>query len=233
MAQKSNLKRNIGIAVGSIIVIFVAVIGAIYLMGGGITISVEPPLDFQMSISSSSGTVLQGESQSISVYVTYVSGKYDNVALSGNVGSSGIQCSFDPATSTPDFTSKLTMSVPSSTPTEVYSIVVTAQSSNVTRTAAYTMSVLSAQVVVTGKVTTVGLGTHPTQIQFVDSQTGVTYTGSMSEDGAYYITLQNQHSYNVVCYWSGLLGISGTFEGGSLYVNAPVGYTTMSKDFSG
>lgn len=232
MAQnKSNLKRNIGIVVGLIIVLIVAVIAGIYLMGGSIIVNPEKPLDFQMSISSTSGTVLQGSNKSISVSLTYLSGKHDNVALSGDASSSGIQFIFNPATSSPGFTSTLTMNVPASTPTKVYSLVLTANCGSVTRTAAYTMSVLSAKVTVSGTVTTTGFGTSPTQIQFTDAQTSVTYTGTMSGH-TYSISLQNQHTYNVVLYWQGLLGSSGTVHRDGLNVNAPVGSNTMTQDYT-
>ena len=233
MAQKNlKLKRNIGIAIGLIIVLIVAAATSVYLMGGG-SISINlTPIDFSISISSSSGTVIQGNSIQSSVFIKYLGGSNVNVALSGDAGSSGIQCSLDPATKIPDFTSTLTMSVPDSTPTKTYSVIVTATGGGTTHTVSYTVSVLSAQVYVSGTVTTTGFATHPTQIQFVDQQTGLTYTGSMPGD-SYSLTLQNQHTYNVVCYWGGLLGSSGTFNGGSLYVNVGVGYTSMSQDFSG
>lgn len=92
----------------------------------------------------------------------------------------------------------------------------------------YSISVLSAQVFVSGSVVTTGLGTHPTEIQFVDQQTAITYTGSLSGT-SYSITLQNQHTYTVTVHWAGLLFSSGTYNGGSLSVYAPVGYTSMSQ----
>lgn len=231
LKKNPKLKRNIAIAIGLIIVLIVAVSVGVYLMGGG-SIGVNlTPIDFNMSISSSSGTVVQGGSIQTSVAINYISGSKVNVEVVGDAGSSGIHCNLDPITKIPDFTSTLTMDVPESTPTDTYSVIVTATGSGTTHTVAYTLSVLSANVYVSGTVTTTGLGTQPTQVQFVDKQTGITYTASMSGD-SYSITLKNQHTYNVVCYWSGFLGSSGTFSGGSLYVNAGVGSTSMTKSFS-
>ena len=233
MAQKNpKLKRNIGIAIGLIIVLILAVATTVYLMGGGSIGITLTPIDFSMSISDSSGTVIQGNRIQTSVSIKYLAGSKVNVALIGDAGSSGIHCNLDPITKIPDFTSTLTMDVPDSTPTNTYSVIVTATGGGTTHSVSYTVSVLSANVYVSGTVTTTGFGTHPTQIQFVDQQTGITYTGSMSGN-SYSITLKNQHTYNVVCYWGGFLGSSGTFSGGSLYVNAGVGSTSMSKDFSG
>ena len=49
-------------------------------------------------------------------------GKAENITSGSNVGSSGIVCSYDPATDTSDFTSLLTINVPDSTPTGNYII---------------------------------------------------------------------------------------------------------------
>jgi len=244
----SHKNRNIGIAVVAILVLIIALVAGLYFGGvwNGSTVPnptststptpaptpTPIPFDFGISLSQIRGTVLQGESIQASVYITWTSGNPQTVTLSGDGGSSGIQCSFNPSANTPDFTSTLTMSVPALTPTNAYSVTVTATGGGVTHATSYTVSVLSAKVYVSGTVTTKGLGTSPTQIQFVDTQTGLTYTGSMS-GSSYSITLQNKHTYNVVCYWKGLLGSSGTFSGGTLYVNVGVGVTSMTQDFSG
>jgi len=87
---------------------------------------------------------------------------------------------------------------------------------------------------VTGTVTSTGIGTHPTQIQFVNTATSLTYTATVNTDNGFYtISLPNQQSYNVICRWQGLLGSSGTFDGGTLYVNSGVGVTSITKDYSG
>ena len=236
MSQKNpHSNRNIGIAVLVIIVIVLVIVGGVYLSGQGknniLNPSPKTPFNFGLSISSSSGTVLQGSSIETSVTVTYYSGDSMSVAMSGDSGSSGIQCSFSPSASSPSFTSVLTMTVPDSTPTKAYSVIVTATGGGVTRTVSYTITVLSVRVLVSGTVTTTGFGTHPTQVQFVDTQTGLTYTASMSGN-SYSITLQNQHTYSVVVYWQGLLGSSGTFKR-IMVVNVGVGSTTMSQNFSG
>jgi hypothetical protein len=129
--------------------------------------------------------------------------------------------------------STLTISVSTSVPTNPYSVTVTSTADNgKTYSTSYTLSVLSAKIQVSGTVTTTGIGTSPSQIQFIDQQTGLTYTGTMS-GSSYSITLQNEHTYTVTVSWKGLLYSTGTYNGGSLYVWAPVGYTSMSRDYSG
>jgi hypothetical protein len=124
------------------------------------------------------------------------------------------------------------MSVPSYTTSQAYSVTITASGGGKTYSTSYTISVLSAKVSVSGNVETTGIGTNPTRVEFVDTQTGVTYTATLS--GNYYsITLDNQHSYAVTVSWDGLLWNNGTYEGGTISVNAPVGQTSMSKNFSG
>lgn len=224
-----NKIRNIVIAVVVIAVILIGSFTALIVLNP--SASLFTPFDFSVSTSDSSGYVIQGNSIQTIVYVNKISGN-GQVTLSADSGSSGIQCSFSPSTSSPDFSSTLTMTVPSYTSTNPYSVTITATSGGTTHSTAYTVSVLSAKVSVSGTVTTTGIGTSPSRIDFVDTQTGLTYTASMS--GSYYtISLDNQHTYSVTVYWTGLLWSDGSFSGGNLYVNAPVGYTSMSQDYSG
>jgi len=235
MTQPSNkppnkLYRNIAIAVIAILVLIAASVAALYLSGNSVRIG--NPFDFGISTSDSSGTVMQGNSIQTTVNINRISGNPQSVTLSADSGSSGINWNFNPSSNTADFSSTLTLSVPDSTPTSAYSVTITATSGGVSHSTSYSISVLSAKVYVSGTVKTTGLGTHPTQIQFADQQTGLTYTGSLSGT-SYSVSLQNEHTYTVTVSWAGLLWSSGTYNGGSLYVYAPVGYTTQTADYSG
>jgi hypothetical protein len=64
----------------------------------------------------------------------------------------------------------LEMRIPNYVPTASYSIMVTATGGGVTRSCVYTLSVLAAQVTVSGKITTVGIRAHPTGIMFVSKR---------------------------------------------------------------
>jgi len=90
---------------------------------------------------------------------------------------------------------------------------------------------------VSGTVTTTGWEIPPTQIQFTNTATGLTYTAV--QNGSYTISLPNLQSYNVICTWGGLafnssgIAISGIqMVPGTLKVNAGVGVTSMTQDFS-
>lgn len=233
--SSSHSNRKIGIAALAVVVVAV-VIAAVLLLGssGGFFNIFPTPVPFNFSLAAypNSGTVMQGQGIQTSVSISVTSGSSENVVLSASGGPDGVTYSFNPTTGTPDFESALTISVPESVPTNPYSFVITATAGDFTQSVSYALSVLSAKVAVSGTVTTVGLGTHPTEIKFVDVDSGVTYTASMSGN-SYYITLQNQHTYNVVCTWAGLLWSTGTFSGGKMTVYAGVGSTSMNQDFSG
>ena len=130
--------RNAGIGVGVVIVlvvavIAVAVIAGIYLLRGSLDTNPEPPMNFYMGISPNSGKVTQGSSTMIEIDTTYVSGKHDGVTLSGDSGSSGIQFSFDSTINQPSSKTRLTINVPASTPTDVYSLKITANCGSLNR----------------------------------------------------------------------------------------------------
>jgi hypothetical protein len=78
-------------------------------------------------------------------------------------------------------------------------------------------------VTVSGSVSTVGAGTSPYQIQFVDYATGVGYTTAVTS-GSYSISLTNLRTYNVVVYWTGALGSSGSCSGGTLDLQSSTTY---------
>jgi hypothetical protein len=222
--------RNIGIAV---VLVIALVIGILYA-GGVFTSGHSPmnPFDFTLDISPTGGTVIQGQNIQTSVSLSLSKGSPEQVTLSASGGPSGATYDFSPSIGSPDFTSTLTITIPNSVPTDAYTVTVTASGGGKTYSNTYTISVLSARTTVSGTVTTTGLGANPTSIQFISKETGLTYTGSMSGN-SYSISLPNQQAYSVICSWQGFLGNTGTFDGGTLTVNAGVGTTTMTQNFAG
>lgn len=235
--------KTIGIVVAVIAVLIIALVAGLYLSGiwhtnanpnsnpspsvstpTPIPTPTPTPFDYHLDVSPTSGTVQQGNRIQTTVTITYVQGSSsENVALSASGGPDGTTYSFDNTSYNIGAigylfaSSTLTINVPASAPTNPYSVTVTSIADNGKQySMGYTVSVLSAKIQVSGSINTVGLGTHPTQVQFVDQQTGLTYTGYLSGN-SYSISLQNQHTYNIVGYYGGLLGISGTFNGGSIY----------------
>jgi hypothetical protein len=82
-------------------------------------------------------------------------------------------------------------------------------------------------VTVSGSVSTVGAGTSPYKIEFDDIGTSVGYSTTVSS-GAYSISLTNLKTYNVVVYWTGILGSSGTCSGGTLNLQSSSGIWNTS-----
>ncbi len=74
---------------------------------------------------------------------------------------------------------------------------------------------------VSGSITTVGAGTHPIRVDFTNPS-GVVSSATVV-NGQYSLTLANNQDYSVTVEWSGILGVTGSCNGGSLNlnVNAP------------
>lgn len=89
----------------------------------------------------------------------------------------------------------------------------------------------NSQITVAGSVQTVGLGTSPTGISFTSSQNGQASTTSVV-GGSYSVYLPNDASYSVQVSWSGLLGVTGTCNAGTLSVQASAGTSTQSQNWS-
>jgi len=221
------------LAIVAIVVIVGAIIGLYvggYFTGG--TSPFGPPFDFTLRVNPDSGTVLQGKPLTATVSVSLSGGSGKEVALSASGGPTGATYAFSPQIGVPPYTSTLMMTIPESVPTAAYSLTVTATGGGVTRSSTFTLSVLSAKVTVSGKITTTGIGTSPTGIMFVSGDTGETFTAP-AVGNSYSITLPNQQTYRVTVSWSGLLGVRGTFDAGTLKVNVGVGTTTMTQNFAG
>ena len=238
--KKPHLTRNIGIAVFLIMVLIVAVGATIYSMR-----PMRPTVpEFNLSLSSSNGTVIQGSIMQISVAIFNFSGRPENVSLSGNVNSSGINCNFEPVTGTPNFISTLTIIVQNSTSTNYYSLNVTATNGEKTHTASYSIAVLSTKVLVTGKVyvgqpTTALFSVYPITIQFSDTSTGTLYSSTINDSDSYSVSLDNEHTYNVTYTYQVIpLGwfeppYTGEARIGSATIFAGVGNATQIQNFAG
>jgi hypothetical protein len=239
--RKAHLNRNIGIAAFLTTVLIVSVGATIYF-----THPKRPAIpEFSLSLSSSNGTVMQGSSIQTSVSIFNFSDGAEKVSLSGNTGSSGIECNFDPSTDANSFTSNLTIDAPSSTPTNNYLLNVTATNGEVTHEASYNISVLSAKVSVTGELTwahpTSDFSVNPIRIQFSDTSTGASYLATVSEadTSTYSLSLDNEHTYNVTFYYNVVLWAISPIEPaysaeaslGFVTVYAPAGNITEILNF--
>jgi hypothetical protein len=127
-------------------------------VGGGVTRTTQFTLtvitfDFSMSSSSNIGLV-QGGSGSDTISVSLLGGPSQSttaVDLSCSGLPSGAQCGFVPSSSSPTFTSTLTVSTMVSTPTGAYTVTVTGTGGGLTRTTHFMLTV-SAQGTVGGSL---------------------------------------------------------------------------------
>jgi hypothetical protein len=72
-------------------------------------------------------------------------------------------------------------------------------------------------VLVSGTVSTLGIGTHPIRIDFA-SPSGQVYSAQVN-NGQYSISLPNNQDYSVTVTGAGALGYTGSCSGGSLNLN--------------
>jgi hypothetical protein len=79
----------------------------------------------------------------------------------------------------------------------------------------------SSGITMSGNVNTVGYGTHPVSITFVESS-GQRFGSSVSDYGYYELQLPNgNHSYSIEVGWQGKMGSAGTCNAGSLGYTIP------------
>ncbi len=97
---------------------------------------------FTISISPSSSIIVSGGSGSTTITVTLVEGSAETVFLSALETPSGFSVSFNPSSGVPTFTSTITVTVSSSTPTGIYKIVIIGSSGDLSETVVYTLTVV-------------------------------------------------------------------------------------------
>jgi hypothetical protein len=251
MTQTSTKRRNIIIASIVIVVLVISSICALIEFNQLTTTRIN------LSLSTNQTNVIQGSNSQIQVEVTSI-GKAENITLSSNVGLNSINCTFEPTTGKSNFTSTLTMNVPDSTPTGNYPVTIIASSDGQAVNASSVLSVLSANVTVSGKAASGNAQIYNNSgylhlvvgvssligIQFTDIQTGTktsfsfSFTPPLSSTnaiGVYSVTLMNEHTYNVTIsyYWGPSFSNVSQFTDdiSNFTVYAPDGETAISKDF--
>ena len=109
------------------------------------TTSTPPPTpDFIISVSPSSGSVVQGGSVTTTVSLSPTGGFADTVSLSVSGLPSGATASFSPSSGTPSFSSTLTISTTAGTPVGTHTVTVTGTGGGKTHSATYTLTVTAA-----------------------------------------------------------------------------------------
>lgn len=200
--------------------------------------STVAPYDFKIS-AGDSVRVLQGGAFSRQIDLTTTSGDQQNVnsrdiAFTGDSGSSGIQFDFDmiaiwiSGSQQKGFSSLLTISVPDSTPTNSYSVIITATYGGVSHSTSLTILVMSKSVTVSGMINSGDSGVIATQIKFVELSSRMTeYTATITNN-SFSTSLPNNVIYQVA-----IGDGSGTFySAGQYYLDVPAGSNSITKNFT-
>jgi hypothetical protein len=220
--------------------------------------SVKTSFDYQLNIYPLNSTVTQGNSVTANINVTYLQGTPQNVTLNAYGVQTNVTYSFSNQTGKPlvrnPFTSNLTIKVLTTASSNTYMVNISATSPNgKTYSSPYNLTILNAEIQVSGSVDlTSRTAVVPSALQFIDTASNRNYTAGINfnipspyrgliQQGTYNISLPNQHSYKVICYWVGFFGIgviplpnaSGTIDFGTLVINGGVGVCSMTKNYSG
>ncbi len=200
MIQTSTKRRNIIIA-SIIVVVFVVALFAFLILVYQPSLTNKSTLKIALNVSLNQTQVFQGNNLQIRINVTS-KGKPENITLNSNSGSSGINCAFIPPIGKSNFTSTLTMNVPDSTPTGNYSITITAFGNGQEQKASFIISVLSANVTVSGSIVVYHLWIPPTEVQFINTETHVVYKAPINNN-SYCISLPANQTYGIEGDWNG------------------------------
>jgi hypothetical protein len=101
-----------------------------------------PEFSIETTSGGTSAAVYPGDSTQVTLFVRWQYGNADEVSLTADTSSSGIQTSFSAGSSRPDFSSVLTITVPYYTNPDYYTVVITATNGAVTHNLYYTVQVL-------------------------------------------------------------------------------------------
>jgi hypothetical protein len=246
--------------VAAVIVVFIAVA----ITGFCLTNpqSASKPFAFSLSMYPKNGTIMQGQNLTIRVDVAYLKGTPEPVTLSANGGSNGTICQFSSQTGTPNvtqpFSSNLTVFARASVASGFYFIDVSSNASAQTCRATFNLTVLDAEVQVSGNVTIlsqvtingVTIDVIPTDMLFKSTTTGQSYQAKIhrftdsniapGKTGNYSISLPNQQRYRVEFYcfsYPHFVPVfrvaTGITENGYFTVNSSAGTKSIVANFLG
>jgi hypothetical protein len=181
--------------------------------------STSTTFDFSVSLSPTSGSVVQGSGTTSTVTVSLVSGTSTTVTLSTSISptATGLTATVNPTSGTPTYSSTLTISTATNTPTGSYTITVTGTSGTLSHSATYSLTVNAP-----------GAG----DFSISASPSSLTMSKSGSTSTTVTITSLNGFSGTVTLSTSGLpTGVSASFNPGS--VTGGSGTSTLTFTGSG
>jgi hypothetical protein len=231
------------ISIATIAFLLIASVAVFYL-GGFFTsqmqLSPSPtptliPFDYNLTISPTYDTIMQGESVKIYMSVAFVEGSLENVTLNVSGIPVHAYAAFNQPQGSPTnssaFNSTLTITTSTALPSSTYNITINATADNgKARNTTYVLSVLNSKVTVSGTITAKGI--TPTKITFQEISpsgglTGATFTGGIN--GIYYISLPNKALFAVSIDWMNTDGSKGTHNFILPFsVDAGVGVTSIN-----
>jgi hypothetical protein len=106
-----------------------------------LTVNPVPTNDFSISVSPTSGSVVQGNSATTTVSTAVTSGSAQTVSLSASGVPSGASATFNPTSVTAGNSSTLTISTAATTPTGTYPITITGTGTSATHSTSYSLTV--------------------------------------------------------------------------------------------
>jgi hypothetical protein len=204
----------------AVIVVFIAVaITGFYLINPQ---SASKPFAFSLSMYPNNGTIMQAQNLTIRVDATYLKGTTEPVTLSADGGPNGTIYQFSSQTGIPNgmqpFSSNLTIFAPASAASGFYLIDISSNSSAQICHATFNLTVVAAEIQVSGTVTIISqvtingvtIDVIPTDIVFESNTTSQAYQVKINrftdtsvapgKTGNYSILLPNQQSYRVGFY---------------------------------
>ncbi len=110
---------------------------------GSVSVAFTGAFGFSLSVNPISGTVVQGSNIQTTLTATLTSGSTQSVSFSASGLPSGATASFSPTSCSPTCTSAMTISTLSTTPTGSYTITITGTGGGVTRTATFSLTIIS------------------------------------------------------------------------------------------
>jgi len=102
-------------------------------------VAIPPPIDYTITLTQSSATIIQGESASSTISITLTSGVASQITLSAIGQPQGVEISFNPPLGIPPFNSVMNIKVSQNTPPGIYTITIIAKGGGVTKTVPYTL----------------------------------------------------------------------------------------------
>jgi len=232
----SHRKRNIAVVAVIIAVVLVAFVVYLGFFSGGSSIFNNKPFDFSLTVKPSTKEFLPGDYfVAAAVNVNSTSANTKEVLLNASGGPSGTIFNFTNAgVLTPNASCGLWIRIPDTASIGNYNVTVNAEGGGKTYSSSYTITILKTNITAYGSIYIEGeeaSGAHPTAVQFQGMYESKIYTANIVGD-TYSVVLRNQQAYAITVFWEDASGQTGSFNGGVLDINAPIGVDSIGQNLT-